>query len=87
MYIYFTKYIYIYVLFLVIQSCPTLSDPIDCSPPRSSVHGNSPDKYGLPYSPPGDFPNQCLLHCRWILYHLSSPGKSKNCGVCSLSLL
>ena len=25
---------------LVIQSCPTLCDPMDCSPPGSSVHGN-----------------------------------------------
>ena len=24
---------------LVAQSCPTLCDPIDCSPPGSSVHG------------------------------------------------
>ena len=23
----------------VAQSCPTLSDPVDCSPPGSSVHG------------------------------------------------
>ena len=23
----------------VIQSCPTLSDPMDCSPPGSSIHG------------------------------------------------
>ena len=23
----------------VAQSCPTLSDPMDCSPPRSSIHG------------------------------------------------
>ena len=23
----------------VIQSCPTLSDPMDCGPPGSSVHG------------------------------------------------
>ena len=23
----------------VAQSCPTLSDPMDCSPPSSSVHG------------------------------------------------
>ena len=23
----------------VTQSCPTLSDPMDCSPPRSSIHG------------------------------------------------
>ena len=25
----------------VTQSCPTLSDPMDCSPPGSSVHGIS----------------------------------------------
>ena len=24
---------------LVIQSCLTLGDPIDCSPPGSSIHG------------------------------------------------
>ena len=23
----------------VAQSCPTLSDPMDCSPPDSSIHG------------------------------------------------
>ena len=33
-------------LFLCVcaQSCPTLCDPMDCSPPGSSVHGDSPDK-------------------------------------------
>ena len=25
-----------------LQSCPTLCDPIDCSPPGSSVHGGNP---------------------------------------------
>ena len=29
---------------LVILSCPTLFDPMDCSPPGSSVHGDSPGK-------------------------------------------
>ena len=28
----------VHVCVLVIQSCPTLSDPMDCSPPDSSVH-------------------------------------------------
>ena len=28
----------------VAQSCPTLCDPIDCSPPGSSVHGDSPGR-------------------------------------------
>ena len=26
---------------LIAQSCPTLCDPMDCSLPGSSVHGNS----------------------------------------------
>ena len=28
-----------YVCVLVTQLCPTLCDPMDCSPPASSVHG------------------------------------------------
>ena len=32
------------VLRLVSQSCPTLCDAMDCSPPGSSVHGGSPGK-------------------------------------------
>ena len=28
----------------LLQSCPTLCDPIDGSPPGSSVHGDSPGK-------------------------------------------
>ena len=30
---------------LSLQSCPTLCDPMDCSLPGSSVHGDSPGKY------------------------------------------
>ena len=43
-----------------LQSCPTLCDPVDCSLPGSSVHGDSPGKNGwsgLPCPPPGDLPN------------------------------
>ena len=32
------------VLCLVAQLCPTLCNPMDCSPPGSSVHGDSPGK-------------------------------------------
>ena len=41
------------------QSCPTLYDPVDWSPPGSSVHGFSRQEYwsGLPFSPPGDLPD------------------------------
>ena len=28
----------------LLQSCPTLCDPMDCSPPGFSVHGDSPGK-------------------------------------------
>ena len=35
--------------------CLTLSDPMDCSPPGSSVHG-IPGKQGLPFPTPGDLP-------------------------------
>ena len=49
-----------YVLCLVIQPCLILCNPMDCSPPVSSVHGDSPrSEYwsGLPSYPPGDLPN------------------------------
>ena len=29
---------------LVAQSCPILCDPVDCRPPGSLVHGDSPGK-------------------------------------------
>ena len=32
---------YVAVLGLVTQSCVTFCDPMDCSPPGSSVHGHS----------------------------------------------
>ena len=35
----FGKMLRINVLCLVAQSCPTLWEPMDCSPPGSSVHG------------------------------------------------
>ena len=38
----------------VAQSCPTLCDPMDCSPPGSSVQGISRQEYwsGLPFPSP-----------------------------------
>ena len=68
---------------LVTQSCPTLCDLINCSPPGSSVHGDSPGKnpgVGCHALLQGIFPTQGsnpgLPHCRWILYHLSHQGSS-----------
>ena len=66
------------VLCSVSQSCSTLCDPMDCSPPGSSVHGDSPGKnteVGCHALLQGIFPTQGsnpgLPHCRWTLYHLS----------------
>ena len=43
---------------LVALSCPTLCNPMDCSSPSSSVHGDSPGKNtGVPCPPPGDLPH------------------------------
>ena len=45
---------------LVAPLCLTLSDPTDCSPPDSSVYGDSPAKntgMGCYDFPPGDLPN------------------------------
>ena len=39
----------------VAQSCPTLCDPIDCSPPGSSIHGIFQAR--LPFPSPGALPN------------------------------
>ena len=74
----------IVVMCLITQSCPTLCDPMDCSPPGSSVHGHSPGKntwvtcHALLQ---GIFPTQGsnpgLLHCRQILYWLSYEGNPK----------
>ena len=38
------------VSLLVTQLCPTLCNPVNCSPPGSSVHGQ-------PFPSPGDLPN------------------------------
>ena len=45
------------------QLCPTLCEPLDCSPPGSSVHGIFQARIlsGLPFPPPGDLPNPEIL--------------------------
>ena len=56
-----------------LQSCPTLSDPMDCSPPDSSVHGTLQARIwsGLPRPPPGGLPEpgtEPQSPAVWILY-------------------
>ena len=47
------------VVVLVVQSCPALCNPMDCSPPGSSVHEFSRQEYwsGLPFPSPRDLPD------------------------------
>ena len=83
------RIMYCVVLFLVAQSYLTLCNPMDCSQPGFSVHGDSPGKntwVGCHALLQGIFPTQelnpGLPHCRWILYHLSHKGSPR-----TLSLL
>ena len=41
----------------VAQSCPTLCDPMDCSPPVSMGFSRQEYCRGLPFPAPGDLPN------------------------------
>ena len=72
---------YLAVLCLVAQSCPTLCDAIDYSPPGSSVHGDSPGKNTgvgchalLQEILWTQGSNSGLLPCKQILYCLSHQG-------------
>ena len=67
------------LLALVPQSCLTLCNPMDCSPPGSSVHGILQARIlewaAIPFSRGSSRPmNPSLLHCRRILSHLSHQG-------------
>ena len=72
----------------VAKLCPTLCNPMDCSPPGCLSMGFSRQEYwsGLPFPPPGDLPNPgikpCLLSLLRFLHwqagssplnHLGSP--------------
>ena len=60
---------------LVAQLCLTLCDPMDCSPPGTSVPGIlQANKYWseLPFSPPGDLPDPGIEPCLLCLPVLAS---------------
>ena len=72
------------MLCLVTQSCPTFCNPMDCSPPGSSVHGDSPGKHTgvdchalLQRIFPTQGSNPGFLNCRWIFYCLSHQGSPR----------
>ena len=75
------------VLCLFTQSCLTLCDPMDCSPPGSSVHGIlqartlewvTISSSGRSSWPRDWLPTECCMACagRWVLHQhcLGSPG-------------
>ena len=69
---------HISVLALVAQSCPTVWDPMDCSPPGSSVHGIIQARIlewvAIPFSRRSSQPRSQTQHWRHSLYHLSHQG-------------
>ena len=84
----------LHTLCLVTQSCPTLCDPMDCSPPDSSVHEDSPGKntgVGCYDLLQGIFPTQelnphllYLLHWQVSSLPLVPPGRPPKSAVTSL---
>ena len=72
---------------LVVKSCPTLCNPMDCSPPGSSVHGGGRISPGrnigvgchalLQRIFPTQGSNPGFLHCWRILCHLSQQGSPR----------
>ena len=66
------------VICLVVQLCLSVCNPMDCSPPGSSVCGNSPGnstRVGCHALLPTQWSYPGLPYCRWILYHLSHQGR------------
>ena len=74
---------------LVAQSCPTLCDPVDCSPPGSCIHGIFQEEHcsGLPFPSLGDLPDPGIkpgspaLHADSLPF--APPGKKEEitCGI------
>ena len=62
------------VLCLVVQSCPTLCNPVDCSPQGSLSMGILHERILECHTLLQHLPNPGIeprSHCRQILYHLS----------------
>ena len=79
---------------VVTQVCLTLCNPMDCSPPGSPVHGDSPGQntgVSCHALSPGDLPSPGIEPRPPALQADSlpsePPGKPRNTGVGSLSLL
>ena len=82
----------LYSACLAAQWCPTLCNPMNCSQAPLSMgilQARILELVAMPFSRGSSTQgsNPGLPHCRWVLYHLSPPQKSKNTEVGSLSLL
>ena len=70
-----------------LQSCPTLCDPMDCSPPGYSVQWDFPGKntrVDSHFLLQGIFPNLYLLHWQVDSLLLSHQGRPNNVVLCSI---
>ena len=81
-----THFIQLHMICFSALQCPTLCDPMDCSPQGSSVHKDSLGKntgVGCYIFLQGIFPTQGLnpgpQHCRQILYSLRHQRRPYNC--------
>ena len=77
----------------VAQLCPTLCNPMNCSPLGSSAHGilQASTRVGSHSLLQGIFltqeSNLAFLHCRWILHHMSRQGSPLSTVLQSNSVL
>ena len=70
------------------QLCPVLCNPMDCSPPGSSVHGIFHSEYwsGLPFPSPGDLPDPGMEPASLVSpaltggFFTTEPSENPNCG-------
>ena len=86
-------FLVVYAVTKSLQSCPTLWDPVDCSPPGSSVHGILKARilewFAMPSSRRSSQPRDrnhvsCLLHWQAGSLTLVPPGKPLLClGHCT----
>ena len=65
-----------YCKMLVLQSCPILCDPIDCSPVHGVLQARILEWVAITFSKGSSWQgsNPGLWHCRHILYHLNHQG-------------
>ena len=91
-YIYIYIYIYICVCVLVAQSSLTLCDPMDCSPPSSSVHeifqARILDWVAISFSRGSSQPrDQTQVSCNIYIYNIISSVNSDRIGVVRVDIL